>query len=127
MNHRFFKRSCVFVVSLALLGLSAPMASYARIIDTQTYVQSSGRDANFATVRAGLNRADVRDRFEALGVDPAGIETRLAALTDAELDRLAGQMERMPAGGSALAVVGIVFVVLVILELVGVIDVFKKT
>ena len=32
-----------------------------------------------------------------------------------------------PAGGDALAVIGIVFVVLVILELVGVIDIFKKT
>lgn len=38
-----------------------------------------------------------------------------------------GQVDRLPAGGSALAVIGVVFVVLLILELVGVIDIFKKT
>jgi uncharacterized membrane protein (Fun14 family) len=36
-------------------------------------------------------------------------------------------MDQMPAGGDALAVIGIVFLVLIILELVGVIDIFKKT
>jgi len=45
---------------------------------------------------------------------------------DFELRSLADRMEQMPAGGDALAVIGIVFVVLIILELVGVIDIFKK-
>ncbi len=63
----------------------------------------------------------------ALGVDQAAIEARVARLTDAELRTLAERMDQMPAGGDALAVIGIVFVVLIILELVGVIDIFKKT
>jgi len=42
------------------------------------------------------------------------------------LRTLADRMAQAPAGGDALAVVGIVFVVLIILELVGVIDIFKK-
>ena len=39
---------------------------------------------------------------------------------------LAEDLENLPAGGSVLAVVGIVFIVLLILELVGVIDIFNK-
>jgi hypothetical protein len=39
---------------------------------------------------------------------------------------LAGRLEELPAGGDLLAVVGITFVVILILELVGVIDIFKK-
>jgi hypothetical protein len=35
-------------------------------------------------------------------------------------------MEQMPAGGDALAIIGIVFLVLLILEAVGVTDIFKK-
>jgi len=35
-------------------------------------------------------------------------------------------MAGLPAGADALAVIGIVFLVLLILELVGVIDIFKK-
>jgi uncharacterized membrane protein (Fun14 family) len=39
---------------------------------------------------------------------------------------LAGQVAEAPAGASALAVIGVVFLVLLILEAVGVIDIFKK-
>jgi hypothetical protein len=60
-------------------------------------------------------------------VAPADVEARIAALTDAELNTLATQMADLPAGGdSALVVIGIVFLVLLILEAVGVIDIFKK-
>ena len=58
---------------------------------------------------------------------PPSVEGRLDALSDAEVATLAGQIGEAPAGGDALAVIGIVFVVLIILELVGVIDIFKKT
>ena len=68
----------------------------------------------------------MREQFVALGVDPAQVESRVAALTDSELRTLAGQIADMPAGGDALAVIGIVFLVLLILEAVGVIDIFKK-
>jgi len=47
-------------------------------------------------------------------------------LTDSELRTLAGKIAEAPAGADALAVIGIVFVVLLILEMVGVIDIFKK-
>jgi uncharacterized membrane protein (Fun14 family) len=40
---------------------------------------------------------------------------------------LAERMDTLPAGGDALAIIGIVFLVLIILEVVGVIDIFKKT
>ena len=68
----------------------------------------------------------MRAQFVALGVDPAQVETRVAALTDSELRTLAGQIAEAPAGADALAVIGIVFLVLLILEAVGVIDIFKK-
>ena len=61
-----------------------------------------------------------------LGADPAQVDGRIASLSDAELMRVQGELDRAPAGG-VLAVVGIVFVVLLILELTGVIDIFKRT
>jgi hypothetical protein len=62
----------------------------------------------------------------ALGVDPAEVNGRLAALTDAEIAVLARKLDQLPAGGDALAVLGIVFLVLLVLELTGTIDIFKK-
>jgi hypothetical protein len=77
-------------------------------------------------VAGALARAEVRQELVALGVDPATVEGRIAGLTDSELRALADRMADLPAGGDALAVIGIVFLVLLILEAVGVIDIFKK-
>jgi hypothetical protein len=48
-------------------------------------------------------------------------------LSDSELQELEARMDELPAGAdSALTVLGIVLLVLLVLELVGVTDVFKS-
>ena len=122
MNKRYF----VYVLCFALLNLGSPPVAEAGLVTTLQAAAATTRTQDLATVNAALAREEVRAQFEALGVEPAQIESRVAALTDAELRTLAGQMGDMPAGADALAVIGIVFLVLLILEAVGVIDVFKK-
>jgi hypothetical protein len=121
-----FRRACVALVSASLisLGLQAPAA--AGIVGTAEAVAAGQVGEPLALVRATLARDDVRGRMLALGVDPAEVDGRLAALTDAEIAALADRLEQAPAGGDALAVIGIVFLVLMILEFTGVIDIFKK-
>jgi hypothetical protein len=120
------KRVSIFVVCIAILQLGSPMVAQAELIGTLQAVESAAHADDLSTVSSALARAEVRERFVALGVDPAAVEARIAALTGAELQALASGIEEMPAGGDALAVIGIVFLVLLILEAVGVIDVFKK-
>jgi hypothetical protein len=98
----------------------------AAVIGTLQATAQNGRVEDLSTISAALARSEVREQMVALGVEPAQVERRIAALTDAELRTLAGQMADMPAGGDALAIIGIVFLVLLILEAVGVIDIFKK-
>ena len=86
----------------------------------------SAAEAHLSIVNSALAREQVRGQMAAMGVDPPAVDARVARLTDSELRSLADRMEQMPAGGDALAVIGIVFVILIILELVGVIDIFKK-
>jgi len=119
-------RFVVYVLCLAMLNLGSPLVAQAELVTTLQAVEASSRAQDMAAVNAALAREEVRAQFEALGVESAQIEARVAALTDAELRTLAGQMADMPAGADALAVIGIVFLVLLILEAVGVIDVFKK-
>ncbi len=121
------QRCCVVLISISLINLGTPAIANAAIIGTQTVIEAGQRDAHIATIQAGLDRADVRQQFASLGVDASVVEARLATLTDAEVATLADRMEQMPAGGDLLAVIGIVFLILLILELVGVIDIFKKT
>ena len=127
MSDRSCRRIGVLILSVALINVGTPAVGHAAVIGTQTYLEATQRDADLSTVTAALDRAEVRDRLVAMGVDPARIESRLNTLTDSELRDLSTQFEQLPAGGDILAVIGVVFVILLILELVGVIDIFKKT
>ena len=122
MRNRFV----IYLVCLAMLNLGSPLVAQAELIGTLQAVEASTRAQDLATVSTALARDQVRAQFVDFGVDPAQVETRVAALTDSELRTLAGKISEAPAGADALAVIGIVFVVLLILEMVGVIDIFKK-
>jgi hypothetical protein len=122
------KQVCVYVVCIGLLNLGSPQVAQAGLVGTaQAVAAADTRTADLALVNATLAREQVREQLNALGVDPAAVDARVARLSDTELRTLAERMQNMPAGGDALALVGLVFVILIILELVGVIDIFKKT
>lgn len=121
-----FKKILVQVLVLSLLSVGSPRVVQAEIIGTLAGLESSQRDADLARVSRALATAQAREQLQALGVGQAEVEARLARLTDTELRTLADRMDQAPAGAGILEVVGIVFVVLLILEAVGVIDVFKK-
>lgn len=110
---------------VALVFSSVVSTASATVISTQQAMSADMRAGMEADVRAAFARDDVRQAMEHLGVDPADAEGRIAALSDAELQQLQGEMEKMPAGG-LLAVLGVVFVVLLILEIVGVTNIFNK-
>jgi len=120
------RRFIVHLVCLALLNLGSPLVAQAGVIGTLQAVEATARTQDLAAVNAALAREQVREQLAALGVDPGQLDSRVAALTDQELRALAGRIADAPAGGDALAVIGVVFLVLLILEAVGVIDVFKK-
>jgi hypothetical protein len=95
-------------------------------LGTLQAVESQNRAADLATVNTALAREQVRSQLGAMGVDAAQVDSRIAAMTDAELRSLAGEIENLPAGADALAVIGIVFLVLLSLDAVGVLDIFKS-
>jgi hypothetical protein len=116
----------VYIVTLALVLPLGPMpAAQAEIIGTPVAVAAYDRAASMDRIAQALDREQVRKRLLAHGVERSAVDARLAALTDAELADLATRLDSAPAGGDLLGVIGAVFVVLLILELVGVIDIFK--
>ncbi len=125
MKMSLWRTSAISILSVAIINMGLVGAASAAIVDTGTLVVAN-RDADLNAVRAQLDRADVRDQMQQMGVDAAAVDSRIASLNDRELHQLAGDMQAAPAGGDVLALVGAVFLVLLILELVGVIDVFKK-
>ncbi len=124
MKH-LLQKSVVYVLIASLFSLASPAVVQAEIIGTLAGIESAQREANLTKINAVLAREEVREQMHALGVESAQIDARLAALTDSELNQLAQEIEFAPAGG-ILEVIGVVFIVLLILEAVGVIDIFKK-
>lgn len=114
------------VVSVALVCSGFSGAVSASVISTQQALSADARAAVEGDVRASLARDDVRQAMVRLGADPLQADERVASLSDAELMKLQGQLDRLPAGGDALAVIGIVFIVLLILELTGVTNIFNR-
>ncbi len=114
-----------FVLSVALVFVGSTSMANATMISTQQAVAVESRVDLETEVRATLARADVSKMMVDMGVDLADVDSRIASLSDAELAQLHGEMEQAPAGGF-LGVLGLILVILIVLELTGAIDIFKK-
>lgn len=78
-------------------------------------------------IEAFLLRDDVAAELSQYGISHETAMARVANLSPAELEQVAGRLDEMPAAGDGVIVIaGVVFVVLIILEVVGVIDIFKS-
>lgn len=128
------------LMTTVMTATSFPLGTaYAGMISTEEVISSSdeaevnpvdqGPSSARDRVKAILARSEVRAEMVELGVDPAEADARVAALTDDELSKLAGQLEQLPAGegfgvGSALIVLFVVFGVAVMLDALGMMNIF---
>lgn len=121
-----FRRLMAALTAACMLALGFQSAS-AGVIGTQDYLAGADRALQITKIQSVLAREDVRDQLVSLGVDPLAAGERVASLSDAELATISSKLDALPAGGDGLlAVIGIVFVVLLILEITGVTDIFKR-
>ncbi|MCH9829903.1 MAG: PA2779 family protein [Pseudomonadota bacterium] len=110
----------------AMLTAVLPTPALAAVVSTEQMMSQGASTQDRAAVDTFLARADVRDQLQAWGVAPSVVEQRVASLSDQELQELSLKIQEQPAGGDVIAVIGIVFLVLLILELVGVTNVFTS-
>lgn len=86
---------------------------HAGMIGTDLAVSTSA-PADRGAVLGFVNRADVASQLQAFGIDPATARDRIAALTDAEVQSLAGRIQAAPAGADATGLVILILVVLAV-------------
>ena len=109
------------LAGLLILTLALPLPAYAALVTTDAALDHQ-------RIAGLLERADVRERLRAYGVDPAEARARVAALTDAEAAQLVSNIEQLPAGG--IGIVGaivLVFLVLLVTDILGYTKVFPFT
>lgn len=113
--------SCAFALLLGTLT-AAPLQ--AGMIGTEAALAAEARQDTLNRVQQRLAQDNVRSALLRLGADPASVDARVSSLSDAELAQLDSRLDTLPAGAGVIEVVGVVFVVLLVLELVGVTDIF---
>ena len=126
---RQLRRGVALVLALVMFVISMPLGvAQAALVSTEQALADGDRAADRARVLAFLDRAEVRQQIVALGVDPNEAAARVAALSDVQVREIAGQLDQLPAGQSAVgAVLGailIIFLILLVTDLLGLTDVF---
>jgi len=102
------------VISRILIALMIWMPyqiATAGMIGTDQVVASTAQ-MDRTTVLNFLSRSDVANKLQSLGIDPATANDRVAAMTDQEVQSLAGKINSMPAGamstGAAILLIVII-------------------
>jgi hypothetical protein len=113
------------LTSMLLLCSASPLQ--ADMVGTRQLLSADARAEQETQVRQFLSREDVRQQLEAMGVDAQAAQDRVAALTDSELQQLSQNIATAPAAGDAgvFVVLGVVFLVLLVLDLTGIIHIFR--
>jgi hypothetical protein len=114
------------LVSVSIICMGFAQVAPAGMIGTSYMLDEESRSASLSRIEILLARDDVGRQLEAFGVDRSVVVERLNGLSNAELMELEGQLDEQVAGGDIIGLIGAVFVVLLILELVGVTDIFKS-
>ena len=86
----------------------------AGMIGTEQVVTASTQ-ADRAAVLGFVNRGDVARQLQSLGIDPKTAQDRIGALSDQEVQSLAGKIQSLPAGAdSADVAVGILIIAVIV-------------
>ncbi len=120
---KLLHRTLTLVLSLSLLILPLGQAQAALVSNSQLIKelqQSSDKEVLLQTV----NRSDVQEQLSSMGVSAADVENRINQMTDEEIAQLNHQIEELPAGGSLLGIIVLIFIVFVITDVIGATDIF---
>jgi hypothetical protein len=98
MSTSFFRLISRLLI-VCLIGL--PFQVNAGMIGTDSVVSAAQAQVARNAVASFISRTDVAGQLQALGLTPESAKERVAALTDAEVAKLAGQIDSLPAGAKS--------------------------
>jgi hypothetical protein len=112
----------------SVLGLGLPLQStHAGLVGTDKVAVSAQSQPERERIRTFLDREDVRNELQTQGVDVNTAKARVDALTDEEVQKVAGRLDKMPAGGEIIGILFTIFVILLVTDILGFTKVFPFT
>ena len=116
------KLSYLLMASALVSVLASP--GYAGMIGTQQLVQAQQVQDQREQIKSALARDEFKQQLVKHGVDVEQAQERIDQLSDSEVQQLAAQFDELPAASGTGEVLLIAGLVVVILELLGVTDIF---
>lgn len=114
----FTVMQCLMIPLVHATPVSTGMLTTGEVLAGET------RTAHRSSVLRALDREDAAQALTRLGVSSEHLVERLDRLTDAELASLAHQSDSLPAGESAVGALVFILVLLIVLDILGVTNVF---
>jgi hypothetical protein len=123
----FYQRAIASTLIAATTLMGLPMQAHASMVTTEEALASPASALQRERVATFLARDDVRQALQNHGVTGDAATARVQAMTDAEVEQLAGRMDQLPAGGDILGVLFTIFIVLLVTDILGLTKVFPFT
>jgi len=122
-------RAISIFFTVMMVFISVPVQSvFAAMIGTESVLNHEQSISARQKIHTFLARQDVHRVITSRGIDPEEAKARIDSLSDMEIQQLAHKIDSVPAGGiiGTIAVIGVIFfLTLLILDMLGVTDVFS--
>ncbi len=129
MRMRIFKKFVATAMAVLMVMNVAPIGlAQAKMVTTDQVLEHADPGSDRERVESFLLREGVQRQLVLLGINPEEAASRVASLSNGEIQQIAGRLDELPAGeGGVGVVVGailIIFLVLLITDLMGLTDVY---
>jgi hypothetical protein len=115
-----FKR---FICNLVILSsILMPYSAHTQAALIGTGQAIANVEAQRGKVQGFVARADVQQQLASLGLSPASASERVNALTDDEVQQVAGKIDSLPVGADGGLVVTVLLVVLLVILIFYLLD-----
>ncbi|PKM21890.1 MAG: hypothetical protein CVV10_07085 [Gammaproteobacteria bacterium HGW-Gammaproteobacteria-14] len=117
-------RTMSLFVTLCFLSVQLWLPAHAALMSSSQAIAEQHRVDQQARIIETFQRDELATLLGKHGVDSQQLGQRLDRLTDQEIAKLAAEIDQLPAGEGVLGVVLAVFLILILLDLLGVTNIF---
>lgn len=103
------------MISFTLIELPIMKSAHASMITTNEVVTEMTRAQSQEKLANFMDRKDVQEQMVRFGVSPEEASKRVASLSDAELRKIAGEIDKSTVGGDVGGILVLVLIVILII------------
>jgi hypothetical protein len=118
------KTNKLFALILSLSILMLPMSAAQSAMIGNPHLINEANHVDRTALLQSLERTEVQAYLSQQGIDAEQVKLRVAQMTDQEITMLNEHLSDLPAGGDALSIILLIFIVFIITDAIGATDVF---